>query len=79
MNTLKTLRTHWKKTVFAVCVSAYGANYLKGKYEFVLIIFLIIKLSIRVFYKPIHLIQTCFGNFCILSQRINKELVLNGL
>lgn len=33
MNTLKTLRTHWKKTVFAVCVSAYGANYLKGKYE----------------------------------------------
>jgi hypothetical protein len=30
---LRTLRTHWKKSIFFSGVAAYGANYAKAKIE----------------------------------------------
>lgn len=30
---LKTLRTHWKKSIFFSCVAAYGVNYGKNKFQ----------------------------------------------
>ena len=30
---LRTLRTHWKKSIFFGCLSAYGLNYAKNKFD----------------------------------------------
>jgi len=32
-NVLKTLRNHWKKSIFFSCVAAYGVDYGRNKYR----------------------------------------------
>lgn len=34
----RTLRNHWKKTTFAVCVISYGGNWLYGRHWWVMLI-----------------------------------------